>query len=155
MAAKGWDENSLGLLEEPEYTCPMLDEALEKASDAETHANYAASENSALEANSSSDPDDCEELYQALTRAVAAAGNAEDSASGVADGIEQARTNAEELRDWGQEWKNIATRLLEGIYGGTVPAGFDIDEPLEGVTIVWEEGKESQLPGKGKLDGLI
>lgn len=145
---RNFTEDFFGFPEEPGYTCPMLDKALNAAENAESAAKGASKEASrATLFHSACGEDDCQELEKALGEVEGLVDDAESCAAEVSEGIEEARTNAEELRDWGQTWKNQAEAFAKLLFGEEIPEGWeDLDLP---------EGGLVRLVKKGSLDELI
>lgn len=128
-----FNEDFLGYMEEPEYTCPMLDKALDCADKATDSADKAADEEDILKY--ADDCEQCEDIRKALVDAAAYADEAKDYAESVRDGVEEARTNAENLRAWGQDWKDLSERLFKALFGEEIPEDWEnrLDEaPIGG-----------------------
>lgn len=145
---RNFTEDFFGFPEEPGHTCPMLDKALHAAEKAESAANGASKvADSVTRFHSACREDDCQELEKALGEVESLADDAESCAAEVPEGIEEARTNAEALRDWGQTWKDQAEVFAKLLFGEEIPEDWeDLDLP---------EGGLVRLVKKGSLDELI
>jgi len=89
-------EYVLGITEPPEYQCPKIDEVIKDIGSIEKEVD------NAKDYLRNEEYDDVQWHLDSVNHDL----------YGLANEVEEIRTAIEEVRAWGQEWKNLAKRLI-------------------------------------------
>lgn len=89
-------EQHYGLMDAPDYQCPRIDSIISDIADAQILCR---------------DIQKLDEGY--IDDILNAASDAEDKLSTLEDELETMRTEVDELREWGNQWKNLAKAIID------------------------------------------
>ena len=87
-------EELFGIISQESIQCPIIDQAIRKAKECESYANYGQRTNN-------------------IDEAISSLNDVEWNISDLSNQLEDIRKNIENLRSWGESWKKHAKRLFE------------------------------------------